>query len=150
MSRRRLPVLFLLCVACIGAQADCRVGFVGTSGKLAEFELEVARTPEARARGLMGRSHLPEGTGMLFDFEVEEPVVFWMHDTPIALDILFVAADFRVVDVIATATPNSDRLLPSTKPVRYAVEVAAGAAAAAGIRPGASLTLPPRYPASCR
>ena len=114
-----------------------------------QFHLDMARTPEARARGLMGRTQLPAGAGMLFDFGREEPAVFWMHDTPLSLDILFVTDALRVVDIVNAATPNSDRLLPSSQPVRYAVEVAAGTAADTGIRPGARLILPPGYPASC-
>lgn len=149
MKRPSVAVLLLLGAAGSGAQADCRVGVATAADRRAEFEVEVARTPATRARGLMGRARVPEGTGMLFDFGREEPAVFWMHGTPVALDILFVSADFRVIDVIGRTTPNSDRLLPSSKPVRYALEVAAGAAAAAGIEPGARLILPAGYPASC-
>lgn len=149
MKRACLSWVAVTCCFGTGAHAGCRVEIHTTGGPPAVYELELARTAAARARGLMGRTELPDRGGMLFDFGTEERAVFWMRDTPIALDILFVSAGLRVVEVIANARPNSDRLLPSKAPVRYAVELAAGEAARAGVEPGATLTLPAAYPASC-
>jgi uncharacterized membrane protein (UPF0127 family) len=100
--------------------------------------LEVAADPAARARGLMGRRQVPEGTGMVFLYPTDVAESYWMKNTLVPLSIAFVAADGRVVSV-AEMTPCRADPCPSYAPAgpyRYAVELAAGAFDAAGVGAG--------------
>jgi len=104
------------------------------------FTVELATNTADRAAGLMYRKELPEGRGMLFDFHEEQPVQFWMHNTYISLDMIFIAADGRVVRVAEIAKPMSDELIPSGRPVRAVLEVIAGTARKFGIAAGDRVT----------
>jgi uncharacterized protein len=84
----------------------------------------------------MFRKELPDGHGMLFDFEQDQPVSFWMHNTYISLDMIFIAGDGRIVRIAENTEPLSDRLVPSGAPVRAVLEVIAGTARKFGIAPG--------------
>ena len=100
--------------------------------------LEVAADPAARARGLMDRTEVPEGTGMVFLYPRDVAEAYWMKNTLVPLSIAFVAADGRVVSV-AEMTPCTADPCPSYPPAgayRYAVELPAGAFAAAGVGEG--------------
>src|SRR5918999_4179028 len=110
-------------------------------GPAVTVRVEVAADPAARARGLMGRRQVPEGTGMVFLYPTEVTEAFWMRNTLVPLSIAYVAGDGRVVSV-AEMTPCPADPCPSYAPAgpsRYAVELAAGAFAAAGVGPGASV-----------
>lgn len=100
------------------------------------FSVELATNEAERSRGLMFRKELPEGHGMLFDFEQDQPVSFWMHNTYISLDMIFIAGDGRIVRIAENTPPLSDRLIPSGAPVRAVLEVIAGTARKFGIAPG--------------
>jgi len=100
------------------------------------FAVELATNDAERARGLMFRKELPDGQGMLFDFVREEPVSFWMHNTYISLDMIFIRGDGRILSIAANTEPLSDRLVPSGGPVRAVLEVIAGTADRLGIAPG--------------
>ena len=104
------------------------------------FSVELASNDAERARGLMFRKALPEGQGMLFDFKRDSPVSFWMHNTYISLDMIFIAGDGRIVHVVEDAKPQSDDLIPSGGPVRAVLEVIAGTAQKLGIAPGDRVT----------
>jgi uncharacterized protein len=104
------------------------------------FTVELATNTAERAVGLMYRKELPEGRGMLFDFHDDRPVQFWMHNTYISLDMIFIASDGRVVRVAENAKPMSDDLVPSGRPVRAVLEVIAGTARKFGIAPGDRVT----------
>jgi hypothetical protein len=108
----------------------------GTSHR---FMVEVMRTPETRARGLMFRQFLPADRGMLFDFEREEPVSMWMRNTYIPLDMLFIRADGVVHRVHERAQPLDETSIPSGGPVRYVLEVNAGVVPRLGITAGDSV-----------
>ncbi len=110
--------------------------------------VEVAATPESRERGLMYRGQLADDEGMIFIFPVEEPLVFWMKNTLIPLDVGFFDASGRLVNY-QTMTPDpegtadSDRTLyASTGPALYAVETVAGWFERNSIRRDARLNLP--------
>jgi len=100
------------------------------------FAVELATNDAERSRGLMFRKELPEGQGMLFDFEREQPVSFWMHNTYISLDMIFIRGDGRILSIAENTEPLSDRLVPSGGPVRAVLEVIAGTAVKLGIAPG--------------
>jgi uncharacterized membrane protein (UPF0127 family) len=100
------------------------------------FAVEMASTPEEVARGLMFRRQLPEGQGMLFDFHKEQPTSFWMKNTYIPLDMIFIRADGRILHIAENRAPLSETLVPSGGPVRAVLEVIGGTAKKLGIAPG--------------
>jgi uncharacterized membrane protein (UPF0127 family) len=100
------------------------------------FAVEFATSDAERERGLMFRKELPLGHGMLFDFVTEQPVSFWMHNTYIPLDMIFIRSDGSILHIAENATPLSDRLIPSGGPVRAVLEVIGGTARKLGIAPG--------------
>jgi uncharacterized membrane protein (UPF0127 family) len=100
------------------------------------FTVELAVNDEQRARGLMYRKELAQGHGMLFDFQTEQPVSFWMHNTYVPLDMIFIAGNGRITHIAENARPLSDRLIPSGGPVRAVLEVIAGTVHELGIAPG--------------
>jgi uncharacterized protein len=104
------------------------------------FAVELATNDAERSRGLMFRKELPEGRGMLFDFDKEQPVSFWMHNTYVSLDMIFIRADGRILRIAEHAEPMSDRLIPSGGPVRAVLEVVAGTAHKLGIEAGDRVT----------
>ena len=103
--------------------------------------LEIAATPAARARGLMGRTEVPEGTGMVFLYPEDVAEAYWMKNTLVPLSIAFVAADGRVVSVAEMTPCKADPCpsYPPAGPYRYAVELAAGSFGAAGVGPGSKV-----------
>src|SRR5215217_3547961 len=107
-------------------------------GRPVTVRLEVAADPAARARGLMGRTEVPEGTGMVFLYPRDVAEAYWMKNTLVPLSIAFVAADGRVVSVAAMTPCTADPCpsYPPAGPYRYAVELPAGAFEAAGVGAG--------------
>lgn len=100
------------------------------------FSVELALTPEERATGLMNRKSLAADRGMLFDMGRVGPAAFWMKNTFVSLDIIFIDAEGRVVNVAERTTPLSEALVPSDGPVRYVLELVAGSAERIGLQPG--------------
>lgn len=113
----------------------------------ASLTLEVASTAAQRERGLMNRPKLPAHTGMLFIFRGDAPVQFWMKNTLVPLDMLFVAPDGSVRSVsrnVPIADPKTpDDLIPRVEGRgKYVIELPAGESARDGIAAGTRLTLP--------
>lgn len=112
----------------------------------ADLTLEVARTESQREHGLMDRHVVSPHTGMLFVFERDENVDFWMKDTLVPLDMIFVAADgtvrrvFSNVRVVAPALPD-EQIPREGAQAKYVIELAAGEASADGIAAGVKLDL---------
>lgn len=100
------------------------------------FAVEVMRNDEDRARGLMFRRFLPADRGMLFDFTREEPVMMWMKNTFIPLDMIFIARDGSIVSIAENTEPMSERTIPSGRPALAVLEVNAGTAARLGLKAG--------------
>ena len=117
------------------AAGEATVEIISKSG-VHPFSVELATNGAEWERGLMYRKELPEGRGMLFDFEREAPVSFWMHNTYIPLDMIFIRADGSILRIAEDAEPLSDRLIPSGGPVRAVLEVIGGTARKLGIAPG--------------
>ncbi|MGE5854596.1 MAG: DUF192 domain-containing protein, partial [Deltaproteobacteria bacterium] len=92
------------------------------------FAVEIADNDADRAKGLMYRKELPEGRGMLFDFHREQEVSFWMQNTYIPLDMVFIRGDGRILRIAENTEPLSTRLIPSGGPVRAVLEVIGGTA----------------------
>lgn len=123
------------------AQAAGRatIEIVSDSGVHA-FNVELASNDAERSRGLMFVKSLPEGQGMLFDFKRDQPVSFWMHNTYIPLDMIFIAGNGRIMHIAENAKPLSDDLIPSQYPVRAVLEVIGGTAEKLGLKPGDKVT----------
>ena len=109
---------------------------VVTGGRDIKFDVELALNDAERSRGLMYREKLGPYDGMLFDFHQEAPVSFWMKNTLIPLDMLFIKADGTIVRIAANTKPLSEDPVPSYEPVRVVLEIAGGRAAELGIAPG--------------
>jgi uncharacterized protein len=112
----------------------------------ADLTLEVARTEAQRERGLMDRATVAPHTGMIFVFESDVPVEFWMKDTLEPLDMIFIGADGKVRVVYAKVpivAPNTsdDQIPREAGAAKYVIELAAGEAAKDGIVPGVKLDL---------
>jgi hypothetical protein len=105
------------------------------------FRLWVAATAQAREYGLMNRPSMPADRGMLFVFRREEPMGFWMSNTLIPLDIIYLDAGGRVVS-IGHGRPMDRRTIPSGGPTQFVIELNDGAAAAAGLKVGDKIDLP--------
>jgi uncharacterized membrane protein (UPF0127 family) len=105
-------------------------------GKTHAFKIELAATPAERAQGLMFRRALAPDAGMLFDFGRSEPVAMWMENTLIPLDMLFIAADGRVVNIAQRTVPMDRTPIPSKGPVKGVLELPGGTAARLGLKPG--------------
>lgn len=111
--------------------------FVDQNGDtIASFRLELAETAAETAQGMMYRRSVPEGTGMLFIMTEERPQSFWMRNTYVPLDIIYLKADGEVVSIQANAQPMNDMPLPSDGPAKYVLEIAGGGSAQYGIKPG--------------
>jgi uncharacterized membrane protein (UPF0127 family) len=100
------------------------------------FAVEIVDNDADRARGLMFRKELPEGRGMLFDFKREQDVSFWMENTYISLDIIFIRGDGTILRIAENTEPLSTKMIPSGGPVRGVLEVIAGTSRKFGIAPG--------------
>ena len=132
--------LMLAAVAARGQPADVQFKrsslTIVAGGHDLKFEVDLATNDAERSRGLMFRKQLGAYEGMLFDFYQEMPVSFWMKNTLIPLDMVFVAADGTVKHVHANAVPMSTDTIPSGFPVRAVLEINGGSAALLGIKPG--------------
>jgi len=109
---------------------------IDTAGGEQKFDIELALTPEQQQRGLMFRQKLGVHEGMLFDFVQTQPLSFWMANTLIPLDMLFINADGTIARIHANAEPLSTRNIDSGSPVRAVLEINGGAARMLGIKPG--------------
>ncbi len=106
------------------------------------FSVELAVNDEQRAQGLMFRKELPEGRGMLFDFQHDQDVAFWMKNTYIPLDMIFIRGNGRILRIAENTTPLSTQTVPSGGPVRAVLEVIGGTARKLGIAPGDQVAHP--------
>lgn len=108
----------------------------------ARFTLELALTPEEQARGLMFRTDLAPDHGMLFVYDPPRRALFWMKNTPLSLDMIFIAEDGRVESVAAETVPYSTETIPSKGEVRAILEIVGGRAAETGIEAGVQAVHP--------
>jgi uncharacterized membrane protein (UPF0127 family) len=107
------------------------------SGRGAQtFNVELATTPDQMQVGLMFRQNLAPDAGMLFVYPSEQQVAFWMKNTVIPLDMLFIAGDGKIRRIVERTIPLSTAVIPSVDEVRAVLEVNGGTAARLGIKPG--------------
>jgi uncharacterized protein len=100
------------------------------------FTIEIAENDASRERGLMYRTALAADAGMLFDFHDEDVRNFWMQNTLIPLDMIFVAEDGTVKAIHVNARPMDTTAISSNVPVRFVLEIAGGRADEIGLKPG--------------
>lgn len=112
------------------------------------FNVEVVDTPEARAQGLMFRESLADDAGMLFDFEEVRPVSFWMQNTLIPLDMIFIAPDGTVETIHVNARPLDTTSISSQVPVQFVLEIPGGRSVEIGLEPGDRVEHPRMQPGS--
>jgi uncharacterized membrane protein (UPF0127 family) len=142
-----MRLLFVLLLAGLAATAACERApsapavEVSTPNGPVRFTVEVALTEAQQAQGLMYRATLAPDHGMLFVFHDDTDRAFWMKNTLIPLDMIFIAADDTIAGIRAQTTPLSLAPVSVGKPSRYVLEIAGGEAAKRGIRPGAAVTL---------
>lgn len=123
---------------CAPGQAELRTA----AGLVQRFSVELADDPDEQARGLMFREHMAKASGMLFVFPEPKRATFWMKNTPLALDIIFVDATGLVTRVQDIAEPMSEALIDGGPGVAYVLEINGGLAGPMGIAPGAVLRHP--------
>lgn len=100
------------------------------------FVIDLADTPDDRRIGLMGRTDISPGYGMLFDFRGHERVAMWMKNTPTSLDMIFIDGAGEVVGIVPNTTPFSTDIIQVDKPVAAVLEVVAGTAQTLGMMQG--------------
>ena len=149
MIARRLILGLVLCLAAgcgsvsHGGEIDAQHGLpveqlqiVTHDGHVHRFRVEIADNAASRERGLMFRKSLAPDAGMLFDFKTPQDVSFWMKNTLIPLDMVFIDEHGMVVNVAANATPLSEANIPSAAPVLGVLEIRGGRAAEIGVQAG--------------
>lgn len=107
-----------------------------------KFEVEIADDAEERAQGLMFRQSLAPNAGMLFIYPTVQDVAFWMKNTLIPLDMLFITADGHILRIEKQATPLSETAIPSGAPVKAVLEVNGGLTDQLGVKPGDVVNYP--------
>ena len=112
------------------------------------FNVEVVDTPESRAQGLMFRESLADDAGMLFDFKEVRPVSFWMQNTLIPLDMIFIAPDGTVETIHVNARPLDTTSISSQVPVQFVLEIPGGRSVEIGLAPGDRVEHPRMQPGS--
>ncbi|RWH75553.1 DUF192 domain-containing protein [Mesorhizobium sp.] len=114
---------------------------VATGSGERSFSIEIADTSAEREAGLMFRRTMADDHGMLFVFERTDEVDFWMKNTPMALDLIFIGEDGRI-KAIKHGEPESEAIISPGQPVRFVLELKAGTAAKDGIKEGDLLRHP--------
>jgi uncharacterized membrane protein (UPF0127 family) len=128
--------VFLLAVPLAAHALSVEQLEIVTKNGVRVFEVEMAVTPEEQEQGLMYRRELADGKGMLFDLGEERPATFWMKNTYVSLDMIFIRADGTIASIAENTTPLSEGLIDSGALVRGVLEVVAGTAKRYGIVPG--------------
>ncbi len=144
MLRCRIPVLLLVAwLGVVAAACSTDEGRIRLTVAGEQFDVELAVTPDQRREGLMYRDRLGEREGMLFVFDQEKVLTFWMRNTPLPLSIAFIDARGVIVQ-ITDMVPFSEVPVSSQVPARFALEVNQGAFERAGVAVGDLVELPAR------
>ena len=141
--QRPVTLFFLLALVTLSAAAACqaqpKVTIVTKAGRQAVFQVEVADTPAKRTMGLQYRKELGSDRGMLFLFPSESPQSFWMKNTPIPLDMIFIDREQRIVGIVERTVPFSLDSRSVAAPSQYVLEINGGLAKRHGIQTGDSV-----------
>ena len=133
-----IALLILPLAGCLEEKVDdiYRLSIETASGKKHEFNIELAQTPQEQMRGLMHRTEMAEDAGMLFIFETEREARFWMKNTLIPLDMIFIRADGTIHRIHENAIPHDLTGIPSEGPVKAILELNGGISAKLGLQKG--------------
>jgi hypothetical protein len=143
LLRRSAVTLAVLSVAVpLAACSDEGKLVLHTAGGDHTFNVQVVDTPETRAQGLMFVQELADDAGMLFDFKEEREVSFWMRNTFIPLDMIFIGADGEVKTIHVNARPQDPTSIPSEVPVQFVLEIPGGRSEEIGLEPGDTVEHP--------
>jgi uncharacterized membrane protein (UPF0127 family) len=118
------------------------LGIETENGAVVEITVEIARTDEERSKGLMFRKNLPDGEGMLFLFDRDQLLSFWMKNTLIPLSIAYIASDGIIVE-IKDMLPHDLNSVKSSRSVRYALEAPRGWFGRVNVKPGDIVKIDP-------
>jgi uncharacterized membrane protein (UPF0127 family) len=144
-KKQRIVKVFGAAIAVVAVAAcsadETRLSIQAETGAH-QFTVEVVDTPETRAKGLMNRLELADDSGMLFDFKEERSVSFWMENTFIPLDMLFIEADGAVLNIHVNARPHDRTSIPSAGPVQFVLEIPGGRSVELGIEAGDQVSHP--------
>ena len=141
-SSLALIIVCLASLSCASRKLPVQEIAIERDGQvIAVVKAEIAAAPEARQQGLMFRQELPEGEGMLFIFEADQILSFWMKNTYIPLTIAFIAWDGRIID-IKDMYPHDETSVTSSRSVRYALEVPQGWFSRTGVQVGDIVKIP--------
>lgn len=138
-----IACLLLALAGCSGRPTAAQVGLPVVTIQIGQrtYQCEVAANEDSRRTGLMHRKSMPEDHGMIFVFKYEQVLYFWMKNTLIPLDILYLDRQGKVV-AIRPLQPLDENSVGSKDPAQYAIELNAGQAAASGIKEGDVIKLP--------
>ena len=143
---RRFAALLLAAALASSARGADALLEIDTASGAHRYGVEIANDEAAREHGLMDRRKMAADHGMLFEFPQRGPVTFWMKDTYISLDMIFIDSDGTVKSIAPGAKPLSEDLIPSGGPVTGVLELNAGQAAAIGLKPGDKVKFPFFHP----
>jgi uncharacterized protein len=143
MYSRIIPAMLAAVAVLGGCSPMVEKAALSVSGQA--LTVEVARTEKQRERGLMERKDLGPRDGMIFIFDRDDHLAFWMKNTPTPLSIAFISADGRILQ-IEDMQPFSEAVIRSRIAARYALEMKQGAFAALGIKEGDVITFPAGFP----
>lgn len=114
-----------------------QLSFINEAGEIVStIDFVKADTPDKRNQGLMNVNSMPANAGMVFYFDTEQPQSFYMLNTPLSLDIMYINADSVIVNIYKSTTPFSNKTLPSNAPAKYVVETNAGYSISNDIKEG--------------
>ncbi len=142
LPRRRFlaALLTLLCLGSTGVAVARELRTepleIRTQHGVRRFQVEIADTEQTRERGLMFRKAMAGDKGMLFDFKTPQPVSFWMKNTLIPLDMVFITADGRILSIARNAVPMDETPIASGGDILGVLEIRGGRAAELGLEPG--------------
>lgn len=137
--RAVLPVLFLTILGGAAAALPMATVSVDTAKGRSTFKVEVADDHASQEKGLMYRKTMAADAGMLFDFHQDSMTTFWMKNTALPLDIIFIRRDGTISSIAGNAVPMSESPIPSSEPIRAVLEINGGLARTLGIEPGAKV-----------
>ena len=136
---RVMIAMFVAFAGVSACQGEPEVSIVTREGREMHFVVEVADTPAKREMGLQYRRALAEGRGMIFLFPSEEQLSFWMKNTPIALDMIFIGADLKIVGIVENTVPFSLDSRSVSGRSQYVLEINGGLSRRYGINAGDSV-----------
>ena len=135
-KRLRTTLLLPLLIGLLACHSAPRVVISTTSGKEIALRAEVADTPAKRVLGLQYRNELADDQGMLFLFPSATTQSFWMKNTPLPLDMIFISSDLKIVGIIHQAVPFSTTTLSVPAPSQFVLEIKGGISQRSGIEVG--------------